>query len=83
MSIVRFHMMAKRVSFRDLAQMLNDAGIEENERNLRAKVARGEMQANYFLICMRLLGCEDILLRGTPVVLDDVSLDRRAKAQAG
>jgi hypothetical protein len=72
MTIIRVNMVGSRVGFRELAERLNEAGIEENERNLRNKVARGEMQASFFLMCLRLLGCDKIPLEGLPLFRSDI-----------
>src|ERR1700722_1441162 len=73
-SIVRFHMLNKHVSFRDLAQKLSEAGIDANERNVRVKVARGEMQASFFLMCLKVLDCETISLEEVPKPRESVGL---------
>jgi hypothetical protein len=65
-------MTGTRVGFAELAKRLNAAGIEENERNLRNKIARGEMQASFFLICLRLLGCDYLSIREMPLLRDAV-----------
>ena len=71
-TMFRVYMAGSRVGFRELAERLNEAGIEENERNLRNKIARGEMQASFLLICLRLLGCDKIPLEGLPLFLSDI-----------
>jgi hypothetical protein len=34
---------------------MNEVGLDENERNLRNKVGRGEFSASYMLVCMKVM----------------------------
>jgi hypothetical protein len=70
--LIRFLMLKEQVGYRDLVKMLNDAGVEENERNLRNKVSKGEMQATQFMICLKLLGGKQISIEDLPLLRRDV-----------
>lgn len=53
--------MAKRgMSFRDLTSALERIGVEEDERNLRNKVARGTFSAAFYLQCLRSMGASRV-----------------------
>jgi hypothetical protein len=65
--LLKFLMLRGKVSFRDLAKKLNDHGFEENERNLRNKISKGEMQASLFLICLKLLGGKELSIQNLPL----------------
>ncbi|HEY3778275.1 MAG TPA: DUF6471 domain-containing protein [Rhizomicrobium sp.] len=54
--LVQMEMLRKDLTYGDLARLLNEAGIEENERNLRNKIARGEFSASFMLMCMSVVG---------------------------
>lgn len=54
--IIQREMLELDLTYGDLAKLLNEAGIEENERNLRNKVARGEFSASFLLMCMKAMG---------------------------
>jgi hypothetical protein len=56
--IVRDEMIKRDLTFGDLAELLDAAGVHENERNLRNKVARGEFSAAFMLMCLKVMGCE-------------------------
>lgn len=56
---IRHAMIRDDVSFRDLAQRLNQLGFEENERNLRNKVGKGEMQAYYYALLLQIMDVEE------------------------
>lgn len=58
--IIQRMMLDKDLTYRDLARLLNEVGVEENERNLRNKVARGEFSAAYMLLCLKVMGEADI-----------------------
>jgi hypothetical protein len=48
------------LTYPELVQRLNDAGVEENERNLRNKVGRDEFSATFMLVCMKVMGAKVI-----------------------
>lgn len=54
--VIRAHMVKRGVSYADLAERLNLMGIEENERNLRNKVARGTFSAAFLAECLAAIG---------------------------
>ena len=56
--LIRMEMVRRDLTYADLAKLLNDAGIEENERNLRNKIARGEFSAPFMLMCLNVMGTE-------------------------
>jgi len=51
--ILQMSMMYRELSYRELADRLNAMRVEENERNLRNKIARGEFSVSFFLICLK------------------------------
>jgi hypothetical protein len=51
--ILQMSMMYRELSYRELADRLNAMRVEENERNLRNKIGRGEFSASFFLICLK------------------------------
>jgi len=51
--ILQMSMMYRELSYRDLADRLNAMRVDENERNLRNKIGRGEFSAHFFLICLK------------------------------
>jgi Domain of unknown function (DUF6471) len=50
------------VNYRELAERLRAIGVEENERNLANKIARGGFTAAFFFQCMLALGVRTIHL---------------------
>lgn len=55
---IRTVMVKNGLSYADLVERLSLLGIEENERNLRNKVARGTFSAAFMAECLAALGVE-------------------------
>jgi hypothetical protein len=51
--ILQMSMRYRELSYRELADRLNAMRVEENERNLRNKIGRGEFSTSFFLICLK------------------------------
>lgn len=56
-------MIRKGLTYADLVERLKAFGIDDNERNIRNKVARGTFSATFLLECLLALGVETIDLR--------------------
>lgn len=54
--VIRAHMVKRGISYADLVERLALMGIEENERNLRNKVARGTFSAAFLAECLTAIG---------------------------
>ena len=54
--VIRSHMVKRGISYAELTERLKLIGIEENERNLRNKVARGTFSAAFLGECLAALG---------------------------
>jgi Domain of unknown function (DUF6471) len=50
------------VSYRELAERLRATGVDENERNIANKIARGGFTAAFFFQCMEAIGRRTIHL---------------------
>ncbi|MDO8322661.1 MAG: DUF6471 domain-containing protein [Phenylobacterium sp.] len=59
---IRAEMNRRNLSYADLAQRLSEIGVEENERNLRNKVARGTFGAVFFVQCLEAIGLTSLKL---------------------
>lgn len=76
-NMLRGQMMHNGVSYAALAERLATLGVDDNELNLRNKVARGRFSATFFVQCMKALGTEWVHIPGE---LDAAS--RKGGAQA-
>lgn len=61
---IRGEMGRRGLSYRDLAERLATIGVEENERNLRNKVARGTFSATFWVQCMVAMGVASVAFDG-------------------
>jgi len=60
--LLRAEMARHSVTYAQLAERLSEHGVEDNERNLRNKVARGKFTAGFFLLCLHALGSSHLYL---------------------
>jgi Domain of unknown function (DUF6471) len=57
-SFIRVEMAKRNMTYADLVEVLAARGIEDNERNVRNKVARGSFSAAFFIQCMVAIGVD-------------------------
>ena len=62
--LLRAQMTLKGVNAAGLAERLNAMGIQETEKNVANKIARGGFSAAFFLQCMSALGVQTLHLEG-------------------
>ena len=58
--ILQMSMMYRGLSYRALTDLLNQMHVEENERNLRNKIGRGEFSAAFFLLCLKAMDMDQL-----------------------
>jgi hypothetical protein len=56
--VIQMEMTRHSIAYPELLRRLADAGLEENERNLRNKVSRGEFSASFMLLCLKVMGAK-------------------------
>jgi hypothetical protein len=59
---IRTEMVRSGITFGELAERLVMVGGDENERNLRNKVARGTFSAALFVQCLAAIGCKTLTI---------------------
>ena len=62
--IIRGELKRRNLSYKDLADRLQEIGIKDTERNISNKIARGGFTAVFFLQCMEAIGVQNIHLNG-------------------
>ena len=67
---IRALMVKRRITYGELAKRLQARGIDENERNLRNKVARGTFGAVFFVQCLEAIGLDTLKLDMTAVMAE-------------
>lgn len=57
--VIQMEMTRHSMGFAELLARLTEAGLkDENERNLRNKVSRGEFSASFLLLCLKVMGAK-------------------------
>ena len=73
--LIQIEMKRKGLTYRELAKLLNESGIPENERNLRNKIARGKFSAGFLLICLQIMEIKLVRLDFDSKVLQELGLE--------
>ena len=60
--LLKAELKRRNMTYADLCGMLKRIGVQEDERNLRNKVARGKFTAAFFLQCLMAIGVQNIRL---------------------
>lgn len=60
--LLRAEMTRRGIGYAELADALGKLGVEENERNVRNKVARGTFSAPFLVQCLLALGVRELRL---------------------
>ncbi|HET7084143.1 MAG TPA: DUF6471 domain-containing protein [Rhizomicrobium sp.] len=59
---IRAEMVRRGITFGELAEQIVLVGGDENERNLRNKIARGTFSAALFAQCLAAMGCKNLTI---------------------
>lgn len=60
--LLKAELKRRNLSYADLAKQLCEIGINDNERNISNKIARGSFTAVFFVQCLEAIGCKSIRL---------------------
>lgn len=60
--LLKSELKKRAITYTALAEMLNEAGASENERNLANKISRGSFTAAFFMMCMDVIGARSLTL---------------------
>jgi len=58
--LLKSELVRRGISNSDLADMLEQIGIEETKSSIDSKISRGTFSASFFLQCLTVIGCEKI-----------------------
>ncbi|MBN9589024.1 MAG: hypothetical protein J0G99_08445 [Alphaproteobacteria bacterium] len=61
-ALLRVEMTEKKITYKQLVDLLRFAGLEEKEINLRNKITRGELSAANLLLCLKVMGTRTVNL---------------------
>jgi hypothetical protein len=62
--LLKAELKRRGLSYADLAAKLADMGIDDNERNISNKIARGTFTAIFFVQCLEAIDCKTLHLDG-------------------
>jgi len=60
--ILKAELKRRNVSYRQLAERLEEMGVHESERNINNKISRGGFTAVFFLQCLEAIGVREVRL---------------------
>lgn len=60
--ILKAELKRRDLSYKDLADKLGEIGLQDSERNIANKIARGSFTAVFFVQCLYAIGCRTIHL---------------------
>jgi hypothetical protein len=63
--ILKAELKRRHVGYKELAEKLHAVGIEETDRNIANKIARGGFSAVFFVQCLQAIGCHTVHLEET------------------
>jgi 3-mercaptopyruvate sulfurtransferase SseA len=61
--VLKAELKRRGVSYKQLADKLKEIGIEQNDRNIANKLARGGFSAVFLLQCLEVIGCQTLHLQ--------------------
>jgi hypothetical protein len=60
--LLKAELKRRGLGYKQLADRLQKIGVDENDRNIANKLARGGFSAVFFLQCLEAIGCDTIHL---------------------
>jgi uncharacterized protein DUF6471 len=60
--ILKAELKRRHMTYRDLAEKLRQIDVEDTERNISNKIARGSFTAVFFVQCLDAIGCRSVQL---------------------
>jgi uncharacterized protein DUF6471 len=62
-NLLKGELKRRGITYAQLAELLAEIGVQENERNLNNKISRGGFSAAFLLECLDAIGANSITLR--------------------
>ncbi len=61
-NLLKAELKRRGVTYAQLAALLAERGVQENERNLNNKISRGGFPAAFLLLCLEAIGAQSVVL---------------------
>lgn len=58
--ILKAELKRRNVSYKQLAEKLEEIGVHESERNINNKISRGGFTAVFFVQCLKVIGADAV-----------------------
>ena len=75
--ILRVQMAYRDMTYGELAKALQRFGVDDDEHNLRNKVARGSFSATFFLQCLAAMDCKELNIAAFFESVETMELDEK------
>jgi hypothetical protein len=62
-NILKSELKRKGISYKELVDKLKEIGVEDSEKNIANKLARGSFTAVFLVQCLTAIGCQHLDLR--------------------
>lgn len=62
--LLKAELKRRNLSYKELAEKLKEIGVDENDRNIANKLARGGFSAVFLVQCLDAIGCQTLHLTG-------------------
>jgi len=72
--LLKAELVKRGISHEELANRLNDLGLEETKSSVDSKICRGTFSASFLLQCLNVIGCNnlsienELLIAAEPIV---------------
>jgi hypothetical protein len=61
-SLLKSELKKRDISYKDLADRLEEIGVDESDKNIANKLSRGKFSAVFLLQCLYVIGCDRLEL---------------------
>lgn len=61
--LLKSELKRRHIGYKELTEKLAEHGIEDSERNIANKIARGSFTAVFFIQCLVAIGCHTLRLQ--------------------
>ena len=63
--ILKGELKRRGISYKQLAEKLDELGVKTNDRNIANQLARGSFSAVFLVQCLEAIGCNSVQIRST------------------
>jgi hypothetical protein len=79
--LLKSELVKRGISHEELAYRLNEIGIKETKSGIDSKICRGTFSASFFLQCLSVIGCNNLILQSELLIAADSNVEYRKKVK--